>query len=50
VVVRGHAADAIVRDAEAEGMGLIVMGQRGHSRIARLLLCSISDRVSEHCP
>ncbi|MBV8316207.1 MAG: universal stress protein [Planctomycetaceae bacterium] len=50
VVVRGHAADAIVRYAEAEAMGLIVMGQHGHSRIARFLLGSTSDRVSEHCP
>jgi nucleotide-binding universal stress UspA family protein len=49
VVVRGHAADAIVRYAENEGMNLIVLGQHGHSRIARFFLGSTSDRVSEHC-
>jgi nucleotide-binding universal stress UspA family protein len=50
VVVRGHAADAIVRYAEAEGVNLVVLGQHGHSRIARFFLGSTSDRVSEHCP
>jgi nucleotide-binding universal stress UspA family protein len=50
VVVRGHAADAIVRYAESEGMNLVVIGQHGHSRIARFFLGSTTDRVSEHCP
>jgi nucleotide-binding universal stress UspA family protein len=50
VVVRGHAADAIVRYAETEGMNLVVIGQHGHSRIARFFLGSTSDRVSEHAP
>ncbi len=50
VVVRGHAADAIVRYAENEGMNLVVIGQHGHSRIARFFLGSTSDRVSEHSP
>jgi nucleotide-binding universal stress UspA family protein len=50
VVVRGHAADAIVRFAEGEGMNLVVVGQHGHSRIARFFLGSTTDRVSEHCP
>lgn len=50
VVVRGHAADAIVRYAESEGMNLVVIGQHGHSRIARFFLGSTCDRVSEHCP
>ena len=49
VVVRGHAANEITRYAEAEGIDLIVMGQQGHSRIARFFLGSTSDRVSEHC-
>ena len=49
VVLRGHVADAILRYAEAEEVGLIVLGQHGHSRIARFLLGSTSDRVSEHC-
>jgi nucleotide-binding universal stress UspA family protein len=50
VVVRGHAADAIVRYAEGEQMNLVVVGQHGHSRIARFFLGSTTDRVSEHCP
>ena len=50
VVVRGHAADAIVRYAETEGVDLVVLGQHGHSRIARFFLGSTTDRVSEHCP
>src|SRR5262249_26657691 len=35
VVVRGHAADAIVRYAESEAVNLVVIGQHGHWRIAR---------------
>ncbi len=50
VVLRGHAADAIVHYAEREGMNLVVVGQHGHARIARFLLGSTSDRVSEHSP
>jgi nucleotide-binding universal stress UspA family protein len=50
VVVRGHAADAIVRYAEGEGVNLIVLGQHGHSRISRFFLGSTTDRVSEHSP
>jgi nucleotide-binding universal stress UspA family protein len=49
VVVRGHAADAIVRFAEGERVDLVVVGPHGHSRIARFFLGSTSDRVSEHC-
>jgi nucleotide-binding universal stress UspA family protein len=50
VAVRGHAANAIVQYAETENVGLIVIGNHGHSRIARFLLGSTSDRVSEHSP
>jgi nucleotide-binding universal stress UspA family protein len=50
VVLRGHAADAIIRYAESEGINLVVLGQHGHSRIARFFLGSTTDRVSEHCP
>jgi nucleotide-binding universal stress UspA family protein len=49
VVVRGHAAEAIVRYAESEQMSLMVLGHHGHSRIARFFLGSTTDRVSEHC-
>jgi|SRR5579864_418680 len=50
VIIRGHAANAIVHYAENEKVSLIVMGQHGHSRIARFLLGSTTDRVSEHSP
>ena len=50
VLVRGHAAEAIVKYAESEWVNLIVVGQHGHSRIARFLLGSTSNRVSEHSP
>jgi nucleotide-binding universal stress UspA family protein len=50
VILRGHAADAIVRYAETEQMNLVVLGRHGHSRITRFFLGSTSDRVSEHCP
>jgi nucleotide-binding universal stress UspA family protein len=50
VVLRGHAADAIVRYAESEAVNLVVLGQHGHSRIARFFLGSTTDRVSEHAP
>ena len=49
VVVRGHAANEIIRFAEAEGVNLIVLGRQGHSRITRFFLGSTTDRVSEHC-
>ena len=49
VVVRGHAADAIVRFAASEYVDLVVLGHHGHSRIVRFFLGSTSDRVSEHC-
>jgi len=48
VVVRGHAADAILEYAQSEAIDLIVLGHRGHSKIRRFLLGSTSDRVSEH--
>jgi nucleotide-binding universal stress UspA family protein len=48
VVVRGHAADAIVHYAENEAMNLVVIGQHGHSRITRFFMGSTCDRVSEH--
>jgi nucleotide-binding universal stress UspA family protein len=36
--------------AVGEGMNLVVVGQHGHSRIARFFLGSTTDRVSKHCP
>ena len=49
VVLRGHAANEIVRFIEAEGVNLLVLGRHGHSRVTRFFLGSTSDRVSEHC-
>ena len=49
VVIRGHAAEGILRFAESEEMELVVLGRQGHSRIARFFLGSTTDRVSEHC-
>jgi nucleotide-binding universal stress UspA family protein len=49
VVVRGHAAESIVRYTETEAINLVVLGEHGHSRIARFFLGSTTDRVSEHC-
>ena len=49
VVVRGHAANDIIRFAEAEGVDTIVIGRQGHSRVTRFFLGSTTDRVSEHC-
>jgi nucleotide-binding universal stress UspA family protein len=49
IVVRGHAANEIIRFAEAENVHLIVVGRQGHSRVTRFFLGSTTDRVSEHC-
>jgi nucleotide-binding universal stress UspA family protein len=48
----GRAEEEIVELAEEIGAGLIVMGSRGHSRLRRALMGSISDAVVRHahCP
>jgi nucleotide-binding universal stress UspA family protein len=48
----GRAAEEIVELAEEIGAGLIVLGSRGHGRLRRALMGSVSDAVVRHahCP
>lgn len=44
----GHAGQAIVNRGEEIGADLIVLGAKGHSPVARILLGSVSDYVGRH--
>ena len=46
LIETGHAAEAILRVAEAERVDLIVMGSRGLGALKRLLAGSVSQTVS----
>jgi nucleotide-binding universal stress UspA family protein len=48
----GRADEEIVDLAHSIGAGLIVMGSRGHGRMRRALMGSVSDSVVRHahCP
>ena len=44
----GHPAEQLIYDADRHGVDLIVVGDRGRSKFARLLLGSTSKQVAEH--
>ena len=47
-VAVGHPAEQLIYAADRHAVDLIVVGDRGRSKIARLLLGSISKHVTEH--
>lgn len=49
-VVHGVPADRIVRYAQERGVGLIVMGTRGRSGFAHLVMGSVAERVIRQAP
>lgn len=50
VVLEGDPAAEIVRFAAERGIGTIVMGTRGHTGLARLILGSVARNVLLHAP
>lgn len=45
VLSRGDVATMILREAQARGVGMIVVGSLGRGRMARLLMGSIADKL-----
>jgi nucleotide-binding universal stress UspA family protein len=50
VLLRGHAARAIVDEARQAGAELVVLGSRGHGAIGTTVLGSTSAEVVDHAP
>jgi nucleotide-binding universal stress UspA family protein len=46
----GDPADIICREAEEQGVDLIIIGTRGISGVSRFLLGSVSSKVVSHAP
>jgi nucleotide-binding universal stress UspA family protein len=49
-IVVGHPADQIIKYAAEKKSDMIIVGQRGKSKIATWLLGSVSKRVSSYAP
>lgn len=47
---RGDPAEEIIARAKDQGADLIVVGSRGHGRLAGLLLGSVAQKVIAHAP
>jgi Universal stress protein UspA and related nucleotide-binding proteins len=50
VLAEGHAGTEIVKRAEADGSGLIVIGTHGRTGVERFLLGSVTERVLHRAP
>ena len=50
VLSRGEVAPAILREAEQRGVDLIVVGSLGRSRMARVLMGSVADKLVHAAP
>ena len=48
LVTVGHPAQQIIYNADRHEVDLIVVGDRGHSKFAQLLLGSVSREVAQH--
>jgi len=49
-IVTGHPADDLIEYAAKNKINLIIMGQRGKSKVPKWLLGSVSQQVASHAP
>jgi nucleotide-binding universal stress UspA family protein len=49
-VVEGHPPEMLVKSAESVGADVLVLGNRGMTGLRRLVLGSVPNKVSHHCP